>query len=422
MDKINIYEVETTNLGSGGDAVAYLDEKKIYVPFALHNEKVKIKKIINKRHNENYELIEVLKASPDRIKPFCSKFSECGGCSVQHLEVEKYKKWKESIILESLKNSKSDCKFNSLQTVNKGSRRRISISYKNFKGRIELGFYKKNSKFIADIDHCPLLTKKLNFLLKPLRELLKNITDIGQSGHFFITDTENGIDMAFCPARKVNLDSLFEIFSNFADKYDIARITRAGKETIISRYNPFVKFLDYKITFPPAAFLQPSKEGEILLQNTVEEFISKYASKAKRFADLFCGLGTFTLMLAKNSQVLASDVFSPSLNELKNIANNSIKIIERNLIDNPLTENELKNIDLLILDPPRSGAKMQIHEIVKTNIEYVIYISCNPASFFRDLEILEKNNYNLLELSPIDQFPYTNHLELVTIFKKSNQS
>jgi 23S rRNA (uracil1939-C5)-methyltransferase len=418
MENSEIFELFTTNIGSGGDAVAELNNNKIYIPYALAQEKVKVIKRVNKKQTSTYDLIEILEPSPDRIEAFCNKFTECGGCVIQNLHESKYKKWKESLISDPLTKQNIDFICNPLQIVKKKSRRRISISYKNFKGRIELGFYQKNSKIIVDIDNCPLLTDRLNNLLQPLKELLSEITSYGQSGHFLVTDTENAIDIAFCPARKIDLDPLFEKFSNFAHKYNIARITRAGKELIILRYNPMVNFAGRDVSFPPAAFLQPSKEGEVLLQQILLNYLNKYGDKVKKVADLFCGLGTFTLILAENYHILASDVFSPSLLELQKIGNNSIDIIERNLIDNPLTKEELINLDLVIIDPPRSGAKMQVIEICKANIELVIYISCNLSSFFRDIEILIQNNYKLLELTPIDQFPYTNHLEVSAIFKK----
>jgi 23S rRNA (uracil1939-C5)-methyltransferase len=161
---------------------------------------------------------------------------------------------------------------------------------------------------------------------------------------------------------------------------------------------PFVEFpcgqpdCMVEVEFFPGSFLQPSAEGE----KTLRDLVLKFADSPKRAADLFCGLGTFTYSLnARGFDLPLRDLFRY-----------------------PLNTKELKLYDFVNLDPPRAGAQVQCEKLAKSKIERVVYVSCNPESFLRDMKILEKGGYVLSALVPVDQFPGSAHWELVALFKR----
>ena len=412
----DIIKLKIEDLGASADGVAIVDDKKYYVPFSLAGEEVLVEKTNNRKKPNHYKLIDLQKKAKNRIEPFCDKFAKCGGCSIQHLEVDSYKAWKSNILAVALKYQNIDTSLNPLKIVEQGSRRRISISYENFKGNIEFGFYEKFSRRIVDIENCPLLIKDLNDLLIPIRELLKEITTPRDSGHFMISKTDIGIDLAFCPRKKPDLSTVSQYFVEFANKHDIARITRAGKELIIERYKPQVQFAKTYIDFPSGAFLQPSKAGELLLLAEIIGKIKKHNLKTKKILDLCCGLGTFSLPLSEYGFVKAIDVFGASITSLKSHSNIGLEVEERNLFTNPLVKHEIDGFDLAVINPPRCGADQQVTNLAASKISNVIYISCDVKTFAHDAKIMLNNGYQLLEVTPVDQFPYTNHLEVVGHF------
>jgi len=411
-------ELEIDSLGAGGDGVAKSEDKSYYVPFTLPGEKIVAETTDNRRKPNHLNLLEVKQESEDRVTPFCKNFGECGGCAVQHLEISKYKAWKSSILTNALKQQQIDVDLRPLKMVEHKARRRISISYENYKGNIEFGFYRKHSKRIIDIENCPLLTDKLNKLLPALKELLIEITEPRQSGHFLVTDTDLGIDLTFCPRRKVPLEPLNAAFIKFAEQNDIARITRAGKELIIERHKPQIKFGSEYVEFPAGAFLQPSKSGEELLLDESIDFIKKHADRTKKIADLCCGLGTFSIPLTGLGHVTAIDVFGPSVSALKKTSHKGLEVIEQNLFTAPLIAKELEGFDVVVMDPPRCGAIEQVTELSKSTVKTIIYVSCDPGTFARDAKILLDGGYMLKEATPVDQFPYTDHLEVVGCFSR----
>ena len=413
--------IKVESLASGGEGVFTEEGKKYYIPYALEGEIVKACASQNKKKKDHLELLEVVEASEDRIEAFCKYFTSCGGCSVQHLKKEKYISWKESLLKNALShNGFNDVNIKDLAIVEKGHRRRISISYENFKDNIKLGFYQKSSNRIVDIDICPLLNKELNNILAPLKELLKEITTPRDSGHFVVTSTDSGLDISFCPRKKIPLDPpLLEKFSIFAAKHNIAQITRAGKELILLNRHPEVKFLDSFVEFPSNAFLQPSKKGEQLMLEEVNRIVAGIESKKElEIGDLCCGLGTFSIPLTIYGKVTAFDVYGPSIKSLKKLEYKNLSVEERDLYRSPLQKEELERFDVVIMDPPRSGAESQSIEIANSSLKNLIYISCHTGTFARDAKILREGGFSLEEVLPIDQFPASSHLEVIGVFRK----
>jgi 23S rRNA (uracil1939-C5)-methyltransferase len=373
----------------------------------------------NHKPKDHLELIEIIDQSKDRVDPICEYYKTCGGCAIQHLKEEKYKEWKLSSLTRSLQHrgfNPEKLNIHNLIIIPPHTRRRVSLSYENFKGNVKLGFFQKLSKRIVDVNHCPLLNEKLNEILPPLKKLLIKITKPRDHGHILLTDTTNGIDMYFAPHKKMNWQSMTAEFANFAKENNVIKITRAGKEIIYLEKEPIVNFEGIDLEFPSGGFLQPSLEGENALRKIMEEEIK--SKGYQNFADLFCGMGTFSFTLAKYGETKAFELDKPSIDKLNRKVNVRVTGEARNLFTKPLKPNELAYYDCIVLDPPRAGAKEQTEELAKSNVEKIIYISCDPGTFTRDAKILSDGGYKIKSITPIDQFIYTPHIETVGVFEK----
>jgi 23S rRNA (uracil1939-C5)-methyltransferase len=193
----------------------------------------------------------------------------------------------------------------------------------------------------------------------------------------------------------------------------LARLTRHG-ELIAQRAVPTVKMGKARIALPPGSFLQATAAGEEALARLVDSHIDK----PKVVADLFCGLGPFALRLAERARVAAFDSDQASIVALKAAAaaTSGLKPVEaeaRDLFRRPLVGPELKRFDAVVFDPPRQGAEAQSRELAKSAVPVVVAVSCNPATFARDVKILTEGGYRLTDVTPVDQFRHSAHVEIV---------
>ena len=414
MKKKYEYELKILKIDKlGADGEGYDSENKLAVFYALPDETVEAEVGFKGRTF----LKEIITPSKDRISAYCPFFGRCGGCTLQHLARPAYFDFKKKHLADLFAREKVETTILDPLSVSKGQRRRVSFSYKNLNGVIRFGFLKRQSKFLTDIDACPLLTDKLNSLIQPTKELLEKITPIKSTGFMMITETQGGIDFSFSPHRKPKFTpEQLQIFADFARANGISRITRAGKELLIELYKPTVVFDDTKVVFPAGAFLQPSVEGENLLKDTMLKFIDKYLPKPKLIFDLFCGLGTFTIPLSKIAKTIGYDITGESIQNLSKVLPLPSVVEARNLFTNPLDESEIKDADVVVLDPPRAGAKEQIEFLKESQTPLIVYISCHAGTFARDAKTLIENGYVLKEVQPVDQFPDTAHIEIVGVF------
>jgi 23S rRNA (uracil1939-C5)-methyltransferase len=409
--------VKIVDLGSDGDGIALNEaHDKIFVPFGLPQDEMLVAK-----HKGWVEVLEHKKLSPLRDTPICPLSGICGGCSLPELGRTHYLKFKEDLVKQTLSLSHLEAEATepvfSPQTL--GTRRRASFTYR-LRDKMEMGFNRKNSHWVQDMQTCPLLCSEINNLLAPLKKFL---TELGcKKGSLNITVTTGGIDILINDAIAKELNN-FELIASFANTYNIARISDKFGTPLIELRKPYMDFNSNFIDFPPSAFSQPSVLGENFIREKICTYIEKYSpTKVENLADLFCGLGTFSFALSQYGKVYAADDNkNTTANFARFVQDNHLNLTvqNRNLFTNPLTPEELKKFDILVLDPPRAGALEQIKNIANTSKHFlIIYVSCNEATFGRDGKILQDAGYKLLNLSPLDQFPFTPHIELIGIFKR----
>lgn len=407
--------VKVEAIKSRGDGLCHVKGKEVYVPFVWENEEIELCKFAN-----IYKVKNIIIASSERVLPFCKYYTRCGGCKLQHINMMTYLKFKRKVLIKLFEQKGLNTHLNEIVTIPIGTRRRVEFSSICAGNSHWFGFNGLKSKEVVSIKECSLLAPKINLIIPALRDRFSSF-----NGDIFVTLADNGIDILLTGKEYPD----FEIISNLTDFCISANVLRVSwrpskemsPETVVCLSNPIIKIADTVLELPSGCFLQPSVEGEKFLTETVLH----YVSDSKHIADLFAGIGTFTLPVSKKGagvKVSAFDIFSPAISALASVKSRGIKTFVRDLFNLPLNEKELNEFDAVIIDPPRAGAEKQVLNISLSNVEKIVYVSCNPATFVRDAKILtEKGEYQLKEVTPVDQFTYSPHTELVAFFQKQTR-
>jgi 23S rRNA (uracil1939-C5)-methyltransferase len=237
----------------------------------------------------------------------------------------------------------------------------------------------------------------------------------GETAELHATATHTGIDLSLKLKRARGPDLLM-MLSELASSLKLARLSWNG-ETVAMAVAPALRIGRFSVALPPESFLQPTSEGERILQDLVREEIAG----ARRFADLFSGCGTFALALAEGRAGHAIDNAPAQIAALATAAKAGraeITSDTRDLFRRPLLPSELAGFDAVLLDPPRPGAAAQAQALAQSEVPAILYISCNPASFARDARTLVDGGYRLTRVVPLDQFLWSPHVELFAHFTR----
>lgn len=375
----------------------------------------------------------------------CPYEKMCGGCLFRELREEEYRRQKIATFEKIISNiNQKEIAFGEPVFIGDGARRRAEFSFDCKRGKIILGYNQRQTHEIVDISACLLLCEKINQLLPKLRDFLSELCSISitkkekggkrrnisvQKGQIFLTSCANGVDISLETAENPEFDHRMLVADLVNNNSEIIRFSwknaKGFSETIVQKSSPFINIADYQIKIPSATFLQASEESEKVLIDLVQKYIGDLSGN---IADLFCGIGTFSYPLARNikNKITAVDSSKELLAEFqKNVNSNeipNIKIIERNLFKYPLDGEELKGFSAVVFDPPRAGAVAQTKALAELKYEEkpqkIVAVSCNPHTFVNDANVLLSGGYNIKEVTPVDQFAYSNHMELVSLFEK----
>ncbi len=404
-------------VGAGGDGVATRDGVRYFVPGVLAGEEVAAIPRTRSAEGERCALVRVETPSPLRVEPFCPAFGRCGGCAFQHWRRDDLAAWKRDRVAAALGHRGFvDPPVAAVRACPENTRRRATLALKS--GRI--GFREASAHALAAIDACPVLRPELSRLIAPLRAVLAPLTD---EASISLAWTDVGADVRVRAAAEPGGWEQRQALADFAVRHDLARLawdSGAGAVPVAAARPPTIGFGGVAVAFPDAAFLQPSAEGEAALLDAVLSGLSG----AARVADLFCGLGTFALPIARRAErVVAADADGAAVAALKaavaaNRLDRRLTVAARDLFRDPLTAAELSGLDAVVFDPPRAGAAAQAGEIAASAVPLAVAVSCNPASFARDARILADGGFSLETAIPVDQFPLSPHLEVVAVFRR----
>jgi 23S rRNA (uracil1939-C5)-methyltransferase len=404
-------ELTIDRLGAQGDGIAETGDGLVYVPFALSGEH-----IVADVERGRGSVLEILTRSPERTEPICRHFGVCGGCALQHLERNAYLEWKRQRVVDALRMERIDTPIEPVRAFGPHTRRRAAFAAIKLASGLSFGYRRAQSHDIVDLRECPLLLPRFEAALPALRGLVDALLPSGEA-RVTVTACDNGLDVDMeKPLGK--LRPFTATHGKAAEAAGIVRLT-AGGDSLFSIAAPRVNLAGVAVEPPPGAFLQASGEAEIAMTDIAMEALGK----ARKVADLFCGLGTFSFAMARRATVtalendrallLALDAASRRAQGIK-----PIKTLARDLMREPLSPAELNAFDVVLFDPPRAGALAQSSTLAKSRVPKVIAMSCNPASFARDARMLIDGGYTLERVAPIDQFVFSAHVELVAIFKR----
>ena len=357
----------------------------------------------------------------------CPHFGTCGGCSLQDLALDVYSAKKRDAVIAALKRAGVEAQVEAPVIVPPRSRRRAVFKIKSLAEGLHIGFHAAKSHTVIDMHHCDVLTPGLFALVGALRQKLEPLFGVGEAGELHVTESDTGFDCAL-RWRAHLTPTLRAALSSALSGLGIARLTM-GRETVFETAQPAVILGGVKVLLPPNPFLQPTAEGEAALQARVVEI----TGRAKRVADLFAGCGTFALPLARKARVHAVEQDAPALAALAAAAKHysiaasggrggpglkPITTEARDLFKLPLTLGELAPYDAVVLDPPRAGAEAQARALAKSKVPVIVYVSCDADSFAHDAALLIAGGYKIGSVTPIDQFLWSSHIELVAGFTR----
>jgi len=402
------FEVEIGRLGAQGDGVAEGPDGPLFVPFALPGERVCIETSADGKHAA---LSQVIRQSPDRRDPICPHFGICGGCALQHLEEGAYLAWKRDLVVQALRSRGLDAEVEPVRPVSLGSRRRATFALGRVDGTVALGYRRARSHDLIDIDACPILSPGIVTRLPKLKASLGRLLGAKREARVSITETETGLDIVVDGVRPK--EAALAKLASEAARLGVARLTVDG-ESLMPGTPPTIRFGPAQVKLPPGAFLQASPDAEAVMTELVRDGIGH----AKRIADLFAGLGTFTFALAGSAAIDAFEADEAALAALSEAVRHTPKLkpvraLSRDLFRAPLSPVELAAYDAAVFDPPRAGAAAQAEQLARSKVKTLVAVSCNPGTLARDLRVLVDGGYRIARVVPVDQFLFSAHVEVV---------
>jgi len=410
-------------IGARGDGVGHGAGRPVYVPLTMPGDRLRVQ--IERPRGDGFagRVLDVLAEGPGRVPAPCPHFGACGGCALQHVEDQRYVAWKEQLVATALaRRGFVDPPLRPLLRVAPGTRRRANLAAERAGRAVRLGFHERESNRVIDVTGCLVLAPALSRLLPPLRAALFAILPDGERIEAAATATDSGVDLLLEGRRPLAL-AASEALGAFAESADLARLTwRAHglpSEPVAMRRPPRVAFAGVAVDLPPGAFLQSTAAGEAALAAAVTQALSG----SRRVADLYAGCGTFTFPLARGARVHAVEGDAEAIGALAGAARSAVPAPavtteQRDLARDPLTDKELERFDGVVFDPPRAGAKAQAEQLARSRVPTVVAVSCDPATCARDARILVDGGYRLLEATPIDQFVWSPHVEIIAVFAR----
>lgn len=395
------YVVNIEKYDHQGRGIGYTDGIITFIPNALINEKVKIRITKNTKKVREAEVIEIIEKSSDRLEPSCKYFNLCGGCNMMNISYEQELEYKENKVKEII-NRYTDIDIKKVKKIIPNK----ELNYRNkatFQVKDKVGYYKEKSYDIIPIDNCLIVDNKINEILNILKGMdLSNIYQI-------VVRSSKNLDETMVVFKGTNID-----ISILKDK--VSTIILYDKEYKVMSGNGYIvdKIGEYSFIISPESFFQVNTNNAYNLYSKVFE----YVNESDNLLDLYCGTGTIGIFLSKIcKKVTGVEINKYAVEDaLKNKELNRIKNIDF-VCSDTANYNELDNFDTVVVDPPRSGLDNKtIDYLLNLKSKKIVYVSCDPVTLARDLKLLSEL-YDTIEITPVDMFSRTYHVECVCILK-----
>ncbi|WP_375752617.1 23S rRNA (uracil(1939)-C(5))-methyltransferase RlmD [Vibrio sp. HN007] len=419
-------QIKVERLDHHGAGIGYIGKKPVFIEGALPGEEVLTQLTESKSKYSRGNLIKILKESPKRVAPFCKHYGECGGCNMQHLPHEEQIAYKSESLNQLFKKFAGESVEleSPITGSEQGYRRRARVSLLKDKksGKLLFGFRKKKSKQIVPVTDCAVLETELNSLLPELNSLLANLKGIANLGHLELVSGKDSPVVLLRYVRSLQQADI-DVLRRWADEKSVAFYLQSDNALErIHGEEPFYDEAGVKVPFLPTNFIQVN-------QNVNQQMVEKALSWLEltpedRVLDLFCGLGNFSLPIAKQvsavvgvegvQEMVDQAAENARINGIDNVAYYQANL-EDELTDKVWAQSKF---DKVLLDPARAGAAGVVDQLSQFDTKRVVYVSCNPATLARDSQSLLNQGFRLVKLGMLDMFPHTGHLESMALFEK----
>jgi 23S rRNA (uracil1939-C5)-methyltransferase len=355
-----------------------------------------------------------IEPGPHHQTPPCRHFPSCGGCQLQHLDLSAETDFVADRIAGALASQSLAAEIRAPILSAPRTRRRATLHAERRGRQVTLGFTETATHRIVDLRECHVLLPELFAVLAPVRGLLAVTLKDRSRADIHLTRVDQGMDLLIV-GKVVDGLGAAEALTRFAQDNGLARLSVDDGFGPESRWEPepiTITLGGVPVSFPAGSFLQATGDGEAALIAAVNEA----TEGAAIVADLFAGLGTFTLTRPPRARVYAGEAGREAIMALKLAAARAGRTVaadHRDLFRRPLTPTEIDRFDAIILDPPRAGAREQAAALAQANVPVIAYVSCNPSSFARDAKALCQAGYRIDWVQPVGQFRWSTHVELV---------
>jgi 23S rRNA (uracil1939-C5)-methyltransferase len=430
----DIQEADIVDLAHDGRGVARIGGKAVFVDGALPGEHVRIRVFKRRRQLDEAGLVDILTASPDRVTPACAHFGICGGCSLQHLSASAQLDAKQRQLLDNLQRIGRVTPERVLPPMRGpewGYRRRarLGVKYVHKKGRVLAGFREREKPYIADIQRCEILLRPLADLPRELAALVETLAIREKLPQVEVAAGDESTALVFRVLEAPGDEDIAKIAA-FGVKLGVQIFLQSGGLDTVRALHPEYPPLNYAvdagrvvIEFGPVDFIQVNRDINVSMVAAAMELLQPAADDA--VLDLFCGLGNFTLPLARRAQRVvgvegdSALVAKAKANAVRNGIGNAAFFTENLFEPTQFGPWANERYDRVLLDPPRAGAAALLARMEHWRPRRVVYISCHPGSLARDAEILvHSQGFKLTCAGVMDMFPHTTHVESIAVFER----
>ncbi len=395
-------------LGARGDGIADIDGRRVYVPGAAPGDIA---------YFEDDKLVR-LDPGPERAEMRCPHYGPCGGCNLQHVSDETYATWLKTPIRSALAQHGLDADILPAIVSPPQSRRRATFVARWSGGRLQVGFSAARSHHTVDLDACATISAEIVADIPAFRRFIDKDLAKKADGRAHLTQTDQGLAITLSGIDVDDVTVRLEAAALAERLPDCCSISDADGEILWQAQLPTITLSGVRVPLPSSAFLQATKDGETALINCVKTLMGD----AKRIADIFSGLGTFSYALAHKARVDAFEGSGAAISAMQRAQRpkgmKSVTLHHRDLFRRPLAADELRTFEAVVIDPPRAGAKAQSTNLANANVDIIAAVSCNPATFARDARLLVDGGYSLGAIQPVGQFLWSTHVELVAGFSR----
>lgn len=422
-------------LNHDGRGVARIDGKATFIEGGLPGEEVDFTLVARHKRYDEGVVSEVIRAAPERVTPRCIHFGLCGGCSLQHLHAEAQISMKQQILLDDLRRIGGVTPEEILPPLTGphwGYRRRarLGAKYVEKKSAMLVGFREKRSAYLADLSRCEVLHPQVGENLVALRELLRGLDAYQRIPQVEVAAGDQAVGLVFRHLDPLSEHDLSALRAFGERRGFYIYLQGAGPDSVTPLWpaDPRLSYrlpeFDVELEFRPTDFTQVNGDINGAMIKRALELLDLRGDE--RVLDLFCGLGNFTLPIARRAAWVTGVEGDAQLvaRARDNARRNAIENAEFHAADlgDPLSmwPWSARGFDKILLDPPRTGALEVVRRIAKLGAARIVYVSCNPATFARDAaELVRQHGYRLRKAGAMDMFPHTTHVECIALFEQA---